>query len=62
MKDSFVDLLLAASEKDETFRDEDVVHELSTFMLAVRAFALVLPQQSNTVIVIVTISSSTCHH
>ena len=52
MEDSFVDLLLAASEKDETFRDEDVVHELSTFMLAVRTFALVLPQQSNIVMLL----------
>jgi len=38
---SFVDLLLAASETDESFSEEDVVHELSTFMLAVRIFALV---------------------
>jgi hypothetical protein len=37
-----VDLLLAASETDETFCEEDVVHELGTFMLAVRIFALVL--------------------
>jgi hypothetical protein len=39
---SFVDLLLAASETDETFCEEDVVHELNTFMLAVRTVALVL--------------------
>jgi len=38
---SFVDLLLAASETDKSFSEEDVVHELSTFMLAVRIFALV---------------------
>lgn len=31
---SFVDLLLAASETDESFSEEDMVHELSTFMLA----------------------------
>ena len=38
---SFVDLLLAASETDENFSEEDMVHELNTFMLAVRIFAVV---------------------
>jgi hypothetical protein len=38
---SFVDLLLAASETDESFSEEDLVQELSMFMLVVRIFVLV---------------------